>query len=699
MSHTPRTLLITALCGVSLVSLSGLGLSSYAADVFSQAVTQFRENNYSESFTLAKKASESPRSLFLLGMNALRLEKYDEAVTLLAKAETALPLVGDYAALHQAEALQKLGKYSQAAAKAAAIPKAYPSSLLIRKADKMYVDSIIAAGDHQLTIKACQDFIEKYPSGNDAVEVLFHAAQSREEIDNKPGAALIYRSIWLDNPSTPQAESSLARLKELEKNGVKSAPFTPEELLRRASSFFSRNDFSLSLQTLQSIPREGLPEPLISRIDLRTGITQFRLRRYKIAQEELAKAATSTVPAIRSEARFWNAKAVERQFHHEAAFALYMELVSEGKKQEFAVDALVEAAGLRRGQGNYSDAARLFEQVVAEFPNSRFAVRSIWDAAWCHYLAGEYVVAAESFEKLLNNEGVHEKALYWLARALEKLDNPEAGKYYSQLQEEYPAGFYATWYREQRGIKDLREQFVQMPVSAKPELPSAFDKPRLLASLGMMSEARREMAAARKKVGDKKALVPALTQFYRDMDDYGSVISLFQQNIQTKWEKENLPLWSAGYPLAYSDLIAQYTAANTLSESLIYALIRAESRFAPAVKSPVGAVGLMQLMPATAKGVAQEKGDFNPARLIIPEYNIKLGTKHFRDLLKVHDGDVIYSVAAYNAGSSAVARWKKNMKTLQKDEFIESIPYQETRDYVKKVYASAATYRQLYGLK
>jgi soluble lytic murein transglycosylase len=132
---------------------------------------------------------------------------------------------------------------------------------------------------------------------------------------------------------------------------------------------------------------------------------------------------------------------------------------------------------------------------------------------------------------------------------------------------------------------------------------------------------------------------------------------------------------------------------------LIYALIRAESGFSPAIKSPAGAIGLMQLMPSTAKATAREKGTFNPQQLVVPDYNIKLGTRHFRDLMKGYDGDVVYSIAAYNAGAAAVERWRKGLKGLKKDEFIESIPYQETRDYVKKVYASAATYRQLYGLK
>jgi soluble lytic murein transglycosylase len=215
----------------------------------------------------------------------------------------------------------------------------------------------------------------------------------------------------------------------------------------------------------------------------------------------------------------------------------------------------------------------------------------------------------------------------------------------------------------------------------------------------MVDESRTEMAAARKKAGDKKSLIPGLARIYLEVQDYSSAVALFLQNRPVKWDKASLPLWSAGYPLVYSDLVVRETAANGLSEGLIYSLIRAESGFSPAIKSPAGAIGLMQLMPATAKATAREKGAFNPQQLTLPEYNIKLGTRHFGALMKDFDGDVIYSIAAYNAGASAVDRWRKGTQGLKMDEFIESIPYQETRDYVKKVYASAATYRQLYGLK
>jgi soluble lytic murein transglycosylase len=697
MRHFTARYLLAALSSGMIIYL--VSIASGADDLVAQAAARFREKDFGGAAVLARKAADSPQRSFLLGITMLRAGKADEALPLLAEAEVKLPLLADYAALYQSEALLKLNKYPEAAGKASSIAKGYPGSLLVRRSEKLYADVLFESADYAAALKAYLGFVEKHPSGSDSVEALFQTARCREEVGDSSGSAQVYRNVWLNSPTSGQSKKSRERLRELEKSGIKTAQFTAEELLRRASALASQNEFSNSNQTLQMIPADGQSAAVSARIDLRAGMNQYRLRNWKQAEKSLSKAIGSTLPGIRSEARFWLAKTQERQGQDERAFALYMELAGEGKKQEFADDAIMEAGGLRRNQGRYADAARLFEQVVNGYPDSRLFSRAVWETGWCRYLAGEYAVAAESFRKLLKEESQREKVIYWLARSQESVSIDEADSYYRVLQEEYPAGFYATWHRSRKGLKDLRE-----PLGARNalnELPqiSGFEKPRLLASLGLAEESRVEMSAARKKAGDKKALFPGLARIYLEIMDYSSSIALFLQNRPVKWDKASLPLWTAGYPQVYSDTVALNCAGNGLSEGLIYALIRAESGFSPSVRSPAGAIGLMQLMPSTAKATAREKGEFNPLRLTVPEYNIQLGTRHFRDLMKEYDGEQIYSIAAYNAGVAAVERWRKNMKGLKMDEFIESIPYQETRDYVKKVYASAATYRQLYGLK
>lgn len=688
--------LFVALAGISFVSL--VSLSCHADDVLTSAVAQFREKNYADSFSLALKSTDSPRRTFLLGVSALRQDKADEALPLLHEAEQKLPLVGDYAAFYQAEALFRLKRFSEAGAKAASISRDYPASLMLRRARKLCLDSAVAMKDYATALKLSQEFVEKYPSGTDSVDALFLSGLCREELGDGAGAIQVYRSIWLNTPLASQAAKSRERLDALEKGGHAHTTFTVEELLCRASAFSAKKAFSHSLRTLQMIPLEGQPAALVDLVVLRTGLNQYRMRSWKDAEKSLTRASASSSASIRSEARFWLAKTLEHLDQSERAFALFMELAGEGQKQDFADDALMEAAGLRKGAGKYGEAALLFGKLAQISPGSTHVSRATWESGWCHYLAGEQERAAAAFRMLLDDTNQREKALYWLGRVLEKEGNAESADYYSTLLNDYPAGFYAAWYRERKGIRDGRESLPRRRVTINAPLPDGYEKPLLLASMGMVDEARRE-AFARRKNGDRKGLFPSFARLYLEMGDYGSAISLFQQNRVPKWEQETLPLWTAGYPLAFTGHVEHQTVSNSLSEALIYALIRAESSFSPAVKSSAGAIGLMQLMPETAKATAREKAVFDPARLVRPEYNIMLGTRHFRHLLDGYNGDVIYSVAAYNAGSGAVARWRKRLQGLDKDEFIESIPYRETRDYVKKVYAGAAIYRQLYGLR
>ncbi len=470
MSYRFRPVLL-AFAGVTVIA--GTTLSSLADDYLSRAVLQYRDKDFGGAYTSAGKSSDQAQRVFVRGMAALRTEKFDEAVTLLAEAEQKLPLVADYAAYFQAEALLKLKQYPAAAAKAASIRTSFPSSRMVRRSEKLYADILYESGDCKSALKAYQSYIEKYPSGGDAVDASFSSARCREASADAGGALLIYRSIWLNSPASPLAAKSLERLRLLEQSGLTIPPYTAEELLKRASTLYAQNEFAATLKTLDMIPAAAQPQAIANRIDLRAGMAQYRLRQYKQAEKQFTRAAASSLPGVRSEARFWLAKSLERQDLKERALAMYMELAGEGKKQEFADDALIEAAGMKRGLGQYAEAARLFDQASRLSPESKTVAKSVWDAGWCRYLAGDYPAAAEAFKKVLADETQREKVLYWLARTLEKSSSAAAASYYRTLLDEFPAGFYATWYREQKGVKDTRESLgnrdplVELPAAGR----------------------------------------------------------------------------------------------------------------------------------------------------------------------------------------------------------------------------------------
>ncbi len=151
----------------------------------------------------------------------------------------------------------------------------------------------------------------------------------------------------------------------------------------------------------------------------------------------------------------------------------------------------------------------------------------------------------------------------------------------------------------------------------------------------------------------------------------------------------------AYYPLAHRDVVARNAAAFDVPEPLLLGLIRQESLFHPVVRSGAGAVGLMQVMPGTARILARRERRGARPDLEDPEVNVRLGTAYLADMLRRFGGDTIAALAAYNAGPGRVERWKRDGAELASDEFLEAIPLRETREYVSRVLFYEGAYAAL----
>ena len=152
------------------------------------------------------------------------------------------------------------------------------------------------------------------------------------------------------------------------------------------------------------------------------------------------------------------------------------------------------------------------------------------------------------------------------------------------------------------------------------------------------------------------------------------------------------------YPLTHLSILREEGRRAGLSPALLCGLIRQESLFRPGIVSRAGAVGLMQVMPATGKLLRRREGGRGRPNLTLPDENVRLGSQFFGRLLKLFDGDVVAALAAYNAGPSRAARWKKENANLPPDEWVEAIRFPETREYVKRVLFFSGAYAALYGL-
>jgi soluble lytic murein transglycosylase len=172
-----------------------------------------------------------------------------------------------------------------------------------------------------------------------------------------------------------------------------------------------------------------------------------------------------------------------------------------------------------------------------------------------------------------------------------------------------------------------------------------------------------------------------------------------RERIRGRPEGEALTDFRIAYPLAYRDLVERHAGEHGVPADLMQALMREESSLDPQIVSWAGAVGLTQLMPGTARAMARRLKIAPPSDgdLRDPDLNVRLGAAYLGELLRRWNGNPALAAASYNAGPGAVSRWLRERGSLEMDEFVEEIPIEETRNYVKRVLDSFTTYRLTWG--
>ena len=281
---------------------------------------------------------------------------------------------------------------------------------------------------------------------------------------------------------------------------------------------------------------------------------------------------------------------------------------------------------------------------------------------------------------------------YWKARALAASGQEEdATRLYGGLAAEHH--FYGFLAAEAIGasITPMSE-----PLAPDPATLSAFGEREAvqrvvkLTALDMRSEAQREWIYAVRELDDDGLLLAA---------DFALRRGLYDRSINTAERTQRRHDFGLRYPTPYRVEISDAARQNNVDEALLFGLARQESRFIVDIVSGAGAVGLTQLMPPTAKWVARQAGraDFRTPRLDDPALNAQLGAYYFRHVLDRLDDLPVLAAAAYNAGPGRANSWRGAMP-LEGAIYAETIPFNETRDYVKKLLANAMFYQAQLGL-
>lgn len=674
----------TAIAAAAVLLLTALPASAVtfkpADEALASAASRMQAKDYRAAREAALKVNDRGVRSFMAGFAAARLELWEEAAAQLATAADGYPILADYALYYQGLSLAKLERHDEALSPLYRLLKQHPDSRLVRPALILYADTLAAAGHYNEALQSYSSFVERYPSGNDSISALYGSGLCKEKLGDAAGAAAMLRRVYLNYPASTFSDKSARELQRLGSAGTKIEPYTSAELLKRGGTLYGLRRYLQAAEAYAEIPLAGESAEFVAKLKLKKGQALYKARRYQQAQ-----ATFSNISGARHEPDLWLARTLDKTGEQDEAFKLYMQLAQDRECGDVSHEALLEAAYLKRFQRKWSEAQPLFQQYLAAVHQKPSSV--LWEAAWASYQSRNYDAAAAQFKKLSEREDLRDKALYWLGKALSATgDTKGAQEAYATLAAEFPLGYYALISNNHAG-----EELPLPPKSIMDALPmpSGFEREKALISLGLYDEAVKELSISR-----KNRSAAGVARLYLEMENFNGAYHAMSKEKPKRGDKDNATIWGVTYPLAFKEDVARHAAANAVPESLVYAVMRQESNYFPAALSPVGAVGLMQIMPATAE--AMSKGDSK--RLTTPELNIRLGTRHLKDLLQSYDRNLTLAIAAYNAGSGNVNRWQKGYGHLPQDEFVESIPFKETREYVKKVVTGMEIYQRLYRL-
>jgi len=620
------------------------------------------------------------------------------AVWLLEQLIERHPVVGDYASLMQAQILLEDGRVEWAARVSEKALGRFLNSPVRAQLSVLLGDARADQQRSEAALAAWREALSESREDDLRANVLLSIASLEERAGRDDEAATTYTLIWYAHPATVEAEVAahrLALLEELLGQSVRSA----SDWRRRADRLYRLLDNEGALEAYDQALALGLSGREAERARKQRARTLFRLRRY-----DAAVAAFGELPQ-KGDLPIWYARSLARADRVPESIAEF-EKIAGGKPSAQAVRARYLAGVLLEGRALTKRADTHFRAVEASRRSGGLNQAAGWRLGWSAYRQGRYAEAIGYFDRLianLENDPVEQlKPRYWRARALEKGGLGDAPAEFTVLANEFPLSYYGWRAAGRAGVVRSPRAAHTPPAKGRSRLASGdLERPRILLEAGMIEEAQGEIRELGRRVRGLHDRLD-LAHLASDSGDFHLAHRIVVEGYSESLARGPVPhfedLWWYAWPSAYLPLVDRATERpGSVPPALVYSIMREESGFRAAVVSPVGARGLLQIMVETGQQLAIQHGvdDFGGEDLFDPETNIELGARYLSDLETRFEGRLSASVASYNAGPEAVSNWAVG-PSIEDDEWVEGIPYSQTRSYVKRVLRSLNAYRVLY---
>jgi len=639
---------------------------------------------------------------------------YGRAIDPLNRSKAGASELGDYVAYYLGDSYQKTGHNAEALATLVDFSNKFPDSLLIRDAHLVYAEALFDEGRAPEAASLLEK--DRLPVRSD-IELAIGRAY--EAAGDKEKAAGAFRNVYFNLPNSGEADAAGIALHKLGISGSTTERRTRADLLFKAKHYAeAAHDYRELVDLLAPAERPEVQLALAGALE--------KAGRSRDARQLLTSMGAQTGDAEAQRLFLLNETA--RSASDDAAVEKTLnDLRQFGPTSPWLEQALLAAGNMYLLKHDYDHAIDYYREMQQRFPKGARASYSHWKAAWLSFRQGRTADARQGFEEqigLYPDSAEIPAALYWRARMAEEEGNvPMARAFYQKLSDRFRNYYYAELGRQR--LKNLPpptvgpqpaeatqyallDRLAPLPASGKipavdpPDDNLRVERARLLSNGGLADLAVRELQAAASQEGGSWA-PPEMARVYQDIGRYDRGIQIMKRSTPNYFAVDipdlPRPYWEALFPKAYWSDLRKYSIANGLDPYLVASLIRQESEFNAGAISHANAVGLMQLLPKTGKIVAKQVKlkSYSAPQLYTPGVNLELGTRYFKEMVDQYNGQFEYALAAYNAGTDRVGEWLGQGHYRDPQEFVESIPFTETREYVQAILRNASMYRQLYG--
>ena len=544
-------------------------------------------------------------------------------------------------------------------------------------------------------------------------EALAAKAAALERLGRREEAARALEILYYDMPTHGESLPAGRQLSTLYKRRDVKTPSAAEKYpraMRRAAGFARAGNHRRAHENYLEVARRFASAADSELVRLRIGVAEHHRRRLSASLRTLARIQR---PDLLPEALYYRGESLRRLERRTTQQRVLEELLALEQEHPFGERALYSMARAQLARNDRVAALPFLARLAEAYPTGQHGLFARWHVLWDRYRNGDLDGTAEAFERAAREnpgEFMAGQFLYFAGRSRERTGDPDgAAGLYREVFVGYQNSFYGRMAAERLEAMGRAEDLAN-PLSEPHRLLEKFRVRRAaeaarieeLYAAGYAERARdAALAAARRGLPDDAAFEAMRAWLLADDNKAVQAIQALRRAapFHTSAAGEALPdaWWRILYPLGFEERIQERSGHWKLDPYLVASLIRQESVFVPRTRSPVGARGLMQVMPATGRALARLEGvSYRTSRLYDPGVSIRFGTRYLRQLLDRFAERPELALAGYNAGPHRVRDWTDMDMGIPAEVFIEEIPFTETRNYVKLILRNEKIYRRLY---